>query len=311
MRTRGRGFTDVQHEFDEGGFVRTHILRPTWHFVAAEDIRWILALTSPRVQLLNRSRYRQLGLGQADLDRGSELIVAAVSQGNVRTRRELGAVLEGGGISSAGQRLAYLVMNAELEGLICSGPMRGAQHTYAALDERVASAAKPAADQSLGELTWRFFAGHGPASVKDFTRWSSLTTSDADAGLQLASDRLDRVVVDDEPLWFDPSLGQAPAGGRAALLLPLYDEVILSYRKLNFPVAAGHPQPPGMDRFVGWVLVDGVNVGTWRRTVRGSKVLVESRLTPQLDAARRKAVSEAEIRLADFLEKDLEVVPSG
>jgi hypothetical protein len=48
--------------FDAGHFLRTHVLRPTWHFVAPEDIRWLLALTGPRVHRLNGTIYRQNGV---------------------------------------------------------------------------------------------------------------------------------------------------------------------------------------------------------------------------------------------------------
>jgi len=311
MRTTGRDYADVQREFDAGDFVRTHILRPTWHFVAAADLRWILALTSPRVLQGNRSRCRQLELDQADLDRGCELIVAALTGGRALTRNELGRVLEEAGLPSPGQRLAYLVMTAELEGLICSGPMRGAQHTYAVLDERLPPTPAPTDEAALAELTWRYICGHGPTSVKDFTRWSSLTVATAEAGLRLVADRLERLEIDGQVLWFDPAAGEPAADVSAALLLPLYDEATLSYPQRNFPLAPGHPHPPDGETFIGSVVVDAVNVGTWRRTVKGKKVLVETALAPDLTEPARAAVDDAVARLATFLGKELERVPAG
>ncbi|MET1006455.1 MAG: winged helix DNA-binding domain-containing protein [Propionibacteriaceae bacterium] len=311
MRTTELTYTDVQREFDAGLFIRTHILRPTWHFVAAEDLRWILALTSPRVLQGNRSRCRQLELDQADLDRGCELIVAALSGGRHLTRNELGRVMDAAGLPAPGQRLAYLVMTAELEGLICSGPMRGAQHTYAVLDERLPATPARTEEEALAELTWRYLSGHGPTSLKDFTRWSSLTLASAEAGLASVADRLERLEVDGQVLWFDPAAGEPAADVSEALLLPLYDEATLSYPQLNFPLATGHPHPPDMDTFIGSVVVDAVNVGTWRRTVKGRKVLVETALTPGLSARGRDAVDAAVIRLAGFLGKELERVPMG
>jgi hypothetical protein len=136
MRTSDLSATEVQAEFDRGAFLRTHILRPTWHFVAAEDIRWILELTAPRVQKLNQGIYRQEGLDEATLQRGAALIAEELRGSRYRTRAELAQALAGRGLASERLRLAYIVMNAELEGLICSGPMRGAQQTYALLDER-------------------------------------------------------------------------------------------------------------------------------------------------------------------------------
>jgi hypothetical protein len=316
MRTGGLSHADVQSEFDEGRFVRTHVLRPTWHFVAAEDLRWILAVTSPRVQQINRFRYRQLDLDQHDLDRGSTLILAALAGGRRLTRRELGTELEQGGLAIDGQRLAYLVMNAELEALICSGPMRGAQHTYAATAERLPPSPVPSADAALGELARRFFSGHGPADVKDFSRWSSLTAADAATALELAADRLERVVVGDQLLWAEPSMSVAsrtdPDDRRdpedwpdRALLVPLYDELTLSYPRLGFPLADQHPHPPGTDLFVGSVIHGGLNLGTWRRTVRGRTVEIETTLAPGAGQRARAAVADEVRRLASFLGKEL------
>ena len=177
MRTSGAMAADVQAEFDRGTFLRTHILRPTWHFVAAEDIRWILRVTTPRVQRLNQGIYRQEGLDTATLERGAALITEELRGGRYRTRAELAGVLADGGLASQRLHLAYIVMNAELEGLICSGPIRGAQQTYALLDERAPrSSAASAKTADAAELAYRFFVGHGPASVQDLARWSSLTT---------------------------------------------------------------------------------------------------------------------------------------
>lgn len=305
MRTTGCTYADVQAEFDAGSFVRTHVLRPTWHYLAAEDLAWVQTLTAPRVQQQNRSQGRNLGLSADDLDLGLELIRSALVGGRQLTRRALSDVLVDGGISTEGQRLAYLVMNAELEGVICSGVLRGAQHTYALVSERIPPTPTRSREDALCELTWRFFSGHGPASVADFTRWCSLTRTDARAGLELVGDRLARVEHDGHELWFDPA-GPEPAEQQGALLVPLYDEVTLTYPRINFPIAASHPHPPGSDLFVGSVLVDLVNVGTWRRTVRGSRVRVETALADGLGDDQRAAVAEEVLVLAAFLGRELE-----
>jgi hypothetical protein len=141
----------VQAELDRGHFLRTHILRPTWHFVAAEDIRWILEVTAPRVQKLNRPIYRQEGLDPATLERGLALIVEELKDRPYRTRAELGQAL-----ADQRLRLAYIVMNAELQGVVCSGPMRGRQQTYALLEERVprAAAVKETLRSSRAGSSW-------------------------------------------------------------------------------------------------------------------------------------------------------------
>ena len=296
IRTTGMTYAEVQAEFDAGAFLRTHILRPTWHFVAAADLRWIQAVTAARVQRLNGTVYRQEGLGPDVLDRALKLIMKELTGGVCLTRAELGRVL-----ATEGLPLAYLIMNAELEGVICSGPMRGAQHTYALVSERVSHSA----DGDAGELAYRFFVGHGPASVKDFARWSSLTLTQCNQAVEAAAGRLESEIVDGSTLWFDPA-GPGPANSDRAMLLPIYDELTLSYPKINFGRARQHPHQPGTDRFVGSVIVDKIDVGTWRRTVKGQKLIMELTLAPGVDADQRAAVEAEAARLAGFLGKELQ-----
>lgn len=307
MRTADTTYASVQGEFDAGAFVRTHILRPTWHFVAAADLRWILAATSPRVEQRNAGMYRKLGLDESARGRATEIMVAALAGGHYLTRPELGHRLESAGLSATGQRLAYLVMHAELAGIVCSGPMRGAQHTYALLAERIPPAPSGA---GVAELVRRFFLGHGPASLADFSRWSSLTLRTAQAGLDQVQDQLRRDEVEGVELWSDADAApaaqaiQASVAGRA-WLLPLYDELTLSYPQLNFEVAVGHPHPSGADRFVGSV-IDGVHdVGLWKRTVSGRRVGVSTWLAPGLPPTARAAVDRERSRLAGFLGRTL------
>ena len=310
MRTSGLKVMDAQAEFDRGDFIRTHILRPTWHFVAAEDIRWILEVTAPRVQKLNQTIYRQEHLDPATLDRGLAVIVEELEGGRYRTRAELGQALADRRLVGERLGLAYIVMNAELEGVICSGPMRGAQQTYALLDERVPRSAASARTGDVAELARRFFLGHGPASIQDLARWSSLTISQCRDAVEAIRDRLDCVKVEGVELWYDP---EAPpvSPSADALLLPLYDELTLSYPLINFPQADGHPHAPGEDLFVGSVIIAEANVGTWRRTVRGRKMIMEIALAPDIVTRSRGLVEAAASRLATFAGKQLELTISG
>jgi hypothetical protein len=196
MRTRASTYADVLAAFDEGRILRTHMLRTTWHFAAPEDIRWLLATTSTRVLTAFGSNFRQHGLDEPARRRIGDLVVDMLSGGTHLTRKEIGAGLIRRGVPAAGQRLAYIVMSAELDGLICSGPMREAQHTYAVLEERVPPMPGREPEEALAELAFRFFSGHGPADLKDFTRWSSLTVATAKTAVAAAGDRLSSMEVD-------------------------------------------------------------------------------------------------------------------
>jgi hypothetical protein len=305
LRSAAGSEAEVRAAFDRGEFLRTHVLRPTWHLAAAEDIGWLLAVTAPRVQRLNGTMYRQQGLDQAALDRAAATITDALAGGAELTRAELGGLL-----GTSGVRLAYQVMNAELEGLVVSGAMRGAQHTYALLAERVPADRRRSGD--LAELAYRFYAGHGPASEPDLARWATLTRRQAAEAIEAAAGRLTSLEVDGERLWRAPDAPEPPAElAYGALLLPLYDELTLSYPAINFPDAERHPHPAGEDRFVGSVVVGDRNAGLWRRTVQGGTVIVEVTLAPGLPPAQYEAVRTAAAELAGFLDRRLELTITG
>lgn len=310
MRSKDVTYSSVRAALDRGDIVRTHILRPTWHFVAPEDLRWILALTSHRVERSMGARHRQLGLDDTPLlHRALDLLPELLRGRRYLTRKEIGAEFAARtGLPESGEQLGHTLLLAELRGVICSGPVKGKQHSYALVDEVVPATRERDPHEALVELVRRFFAGHGPASVKDLTRWSSLTVADTKAALADVAADLEHVDVDGTTLWFDPSVPSRTTRRETAFLLPVYDEAVLTYPALTFPTAHAHPHADSNDPFWAPVIVDRGNVGLWKRTVTPTGVRVETRLAPGLDAMQRKAVRLAAQRMADFLERELDYV---
>jgi hypothetical protein len=311
VRSHSATFAAVKREYDQGAFLRVHILRPTWHFVAPEDLRWILAITSPRVIPRMAARHRQLGLDDPRVvNRALDALAELLRGGSHRTRREIGAAFAPRrGLPRAGQQLGHLLLLAELKGLICSGPMKGVHHSYALADEVVTPSSQPDPEEARMRLVHRFFAGHGPASVRDFTRWSSLTAAAAGAALSELGSSLERCEIEGEAHWFDPA-AIAPRARRvpAAHLLPVYDEAVLSYRATGFPLAPAHPGAMHSDPFWAPVIAAERNVGLWKRALTKTSVRVTVRLSSALGAGPRRAVAIAARRLAEFLERELEYV---
>ncbi len=297
-------YAGVREAFDHGEFLRTHILRPTWHLVLPEDLRWILALTAPRVEVAIAARTRQLGLDDPTIvDRTVGVLTGVLSGRTYLTRTEIssqfGALT---GLPAPGEPLGHLLMLAELRGIICSGPIKGVQHSYALVDELVPPAPHIERDEAVARLARRFFAGHGPASIADFTRWSSLTAADTRRALVEVEAHLEQVVADGVDLWFDPTtMPRTDRSAPEAWLFPIYDEIVLSYRSPTFPAASDHPYPDRTDPFFARVVYRGVNVGVWKRSGQRGRVSVHTQLAPSLDAAARLAVTAAARRLAHFL----------
>src|SRR4029077_8441410 len=202
QRTHKTTDAAIDRLFDEGAILRTHMLRPTWHFVLPEDIAWLLALTGPRVRSGLVARYRGLELDDKVAARAEALFTEALVGGRHLTRGQLGEVLSARRISPAGQRLPHLIMHAELDALIASGPRRGKQFTYALLEERAPKSRALDRDEAVAELTLRYFQSHGPAQIQDFVWWSGLRMADARAGIAIAGKTLERRVIDGKDYWF-------------------------------------------------------------------------------------------------------------
>jgi hypothetical protein len=310
QRTTGADDATVQRLVDDGAILRTHALRPTWHFLAADDIVWIQELTGPRVHQFNAYYYRRLGIDDDTATKTNALIADAVAGGAHKTRRELAPLLAAAGFPSSGQGLAYVVMRAELDGVIANGPMRGKQHTYALLSERAPRAERLGREAALAELTWRFFSTHGPATVKDFAWWSSLTVAQIKEGLGLVGDRLASTVVDGKTLWFDPSGAVEPVPG--VRMLQGFDEYVVAYSdtKFAFNVAGAEPTPGRYTDNMMFhpVVVDSQVVGYWRRIPKGKGLAVEVDVfAVPLTAAQRRALDAELQRHAAFATVPVEV----
>lgn len=295
---------DVERAFAEGRILRTHVLRPTWHFVLPADIRWMLELTGPRVHAMNAYYCRQAGLDAAVLRKCTNAVVKALEGGRQRTRKELETRLAQAGIVATGMRLAYILMHAELNGVICSGALKGKQHTYALLDERAKPAPKLSRDEALAELARRYFTSHGPATVKDFRWWSSLSLAEIKTGLALVGSQLEQQAIDGVTYWFAAGAPASKPPSPTVHLLQGYDEYIVGYSESKYVLdVAGAARWTAQDRptFNLVVVLDSQVAGFWKRTVTKEALVIHAALTSPFDAVELRALDAAAKRHADFL----------
>ena len=302
MRARGLADADVERAFAEGRILRTHILRPTWHFVLPADIRWMLELTGPRVHAKNAFMYRQVDADADVLRKARRVIVRALGDGRHLTRRKIESLFLDAGITATGFRTAYLLMHAELDGIICSGAPSGRQQTYALLDERAPAARSMARDDALAELTRRYFRSHGPATIKDLSWWSSLTLADIRRGLAMVDGELRRDDIAGVAYWSSASAAAEVSSSPTVRLLQGYDEYIVGYSESKHILA-----PPVIGRserralFTGVVLVDGRVAGHWRRAPKVGDLIIEAALFAPLDRAHARALDAETERYGRFL----------
>ena len=301
MRTGGATDADLEREFDSGAILRTHVLRPTWHFVDPADIRWMLALTGPAVMKRMAVYDRRLELDEKLFRQSHAVLSKALRDGDYLTRPELRGALESKvgplGTGFAGnQRMAHLMMRAELEGLICSGPRRNKQFTYALLDGRAPSAASKDPDEALIDLTRLYFRTRSPATPQDFSWWSGLSVAEAKRGIDMAGAELKPIRIDDVQYWVH---GEVPSRPKpSALLLPNYDEFFIGYRDrsaIGLRLKSARMVTGGSALVAYVIAVDGQLVGAWKRSLGRDAIKLDVNLLDRLTSAEEKRVL-AEVR---------------
>jgi hypothetical protein len=312
LALRCSGATDsvVEQAITDGRIVRTHVLRPTWHFVDPSDIRWMLRLTAQRVIARMAPYSRQLELDADTFRRSNAAVTRALRDGRQVTRKELDDVLKRERIRTETPRLAHLLMRAELDGIACSGARRGKQFTYSLLEERIPSAPSMDRDEALLELTRRYFSTRGPATAQDFAWWSGLTVGDAKRGIDIAGAELQREEIDGTSYWLTESV-VLPGGVRTAHLLPNYDEYFIGYRDRGAIlelVRAGKPKATLSGLTAHVIAVDGQIVGGWKRALKRNGVAVELNPVIPLNGSQRKAISIAVERYGAFLGLPVDIV---
>ncbi len=295
QRAKGTTAATVDAAFTEGTILRTHVMRPTWHFVAPADARWLLELTGPRVQQQNQYGYKQVGLTAAKLAKTDMLLADELRGGQHLTRDELAKRLPGK------LAMTHVMMHAELERVVISGPRRGKQFTYALFDERVPKDPVPflSRDHALAHLAERYVTGHGPAQVEDLAWWSGLTTKDARRGLEAAGLRVHEV---GSCRYYMAPLRASALPVPTVHLLPNYDECLVAFadrsdardprvKDMKVSVLSGH-----------FVLSNGKLIGGWRRGHATKKALViHATLLAKPTREELDAMNAAAAKLGRFL----------
>lgn len=283
--------------YDRGEILRTHVLRPTWHFVPAEDVGWMQGLTADRVRSQDRNNARRTGVDEGMVSACLRVFGTVLAGGHAMTRAELKDALTAAGVQVLGPQLGHVTLRAELDGLLTSGPVRGRSPTFVLLEERVTRPRELDGDEALAELTRRYFRSHGPAAERDFAWWSGLPLSQVRRGLDAAGTALCCAEVDDVTYWFDPAAADAVAAP-GALLLSTFDEYLVAYRQTREVAYQEQPtRSTNPNTFQQPVLVDGQVVGTWRRGTGPDTHRVRLSVSES-----HRALAEAEVeRYAAFL----------
>jgi hypothetical protein len=287
---------DIEKDFSEGRIIRTHILRPTWHFVTAQDIRWLLKLSAPRVHAMNAYMYRKLELDAAVFKRCNDILSKTLQGHRQLTRSALNQEFKKNKIIAKGHRLSYIMMQAELEGIICSGARNGKQFTYALLEERIPiTYDEKSKEEALAELTSRYFRSKGPATIKDFSNWSGLTISACKKGMAMVRESFIKEEINETNFFFSPDSPSRQLQFQKLYLLPGYDELFSGYKESRnvFMEYSNSLNPKPVFRFDNAILYDGQIIGTWKRTIQRKTIDIEYDFFEPPDSNQWNAFSQA------------------
>lgn len=302
------GSTDqsVETAFNNGEILRTHVLRPTWHFVKAEDISWMLSLSAPQIKAATNARHKQLGFNADIFAKCNKIIVKNLANSNFMTRKELMAELEKAGIATDEYRSGHLMLQAELEGLVCSGPRKGKELTYALLDERVAKKINLTKEEALGTLAKRYFTSHSPATFHDFLWWSGLYTADARTALELVKPMFVSEKIGEQTYYFNPSFSVPGNSEASVFLLPAFDEFLISYKDRSASLTFKHNNKAVSNNgiFRPIVVVNGTVTGIWKRTFNKEKVVMEASFFEKQWKEQMQMIEKAAVNFGKFVEKE-------
>lgn len=301
----------IEDAFNQGEIIRTHVMRPTWHFVSADDIYWMLELTAPQIRAVLNSRHRELGITEYLVNKCYLVIEEAInsSEHQALSREELLQKLDQAGIPTDLQRASHFMLRAEIDGIVCSGPVKAKKQTYALLSKRVPVRKTLTKDEALARLATSYFRSHGPATVADFSWWSGLSVTEARKGLETIKKDLTPMKIASETYWHSPSITETKKLNDSVCLLPAYDEFLISYKDRSASITSEDHKKAissnGIFRPV--ILVDGQISGLWKKNITKGRIMIKTEYFRPHNPTEQQAIAKAVASFGNFTEKKTEL----
>lgn len=309
---RLRNSTDklIESAIDQSEIIRTHLMRPTWHFVSSEDIYWMLALTAPHVKAFLKSRDKVLEITENIYEKSNTIIENALQGSKHLFREELVNGLEQANIATDNNRASHLLLRAELDGIICNGKIINNKITYGLLSDRVARTKTLTRDEALSQLAIKYFTSHCPATLQDFVWWSSLSVNESKHALEMIKSKLVSETIDNQTYWLTDSFSIPKLNKDSVCLLPAYDEFIISYkdRTASLPLEIFNKAVSNNGIFRPTIVINGQVRGLWKRTIKKDKIILETEFFQPVSKTTINLIEKAVIQFGNFMNKKVEMV---
>jgi len=293
----------INAAIDSAEIIRTHLLRPTWHFVSADDIYWMVDLTAPGILSSMKGRNKQLELTGAILKKSFAIIEKSLKDANHLTRKDLVNELNKAKIVTNENRSSHILFHAELEGIICSGKMKDKLPTYALLNERIKKPAPLKKEEALYKLACKYFESHCPATFQDFVWWSGLSMTDGRKALELIKSNFVSEKKDSKEYWFPRSFSFPKKSKESVFLLPAFDEFLISYKDRSAVIHSDHREKTFSSNGIFWpvILVNGRAVGIWKREIKKNQLIISCGIFDKKNKVSKELLEKATRELGYFL----------
>jgi hypothetical protein len=313
VRLKGSKEPAINKAIDSGEIIRTHLLRPTWHFSSSGDVSWLLELTAAQIKASAKSRDKQLGLTDSIFRKSNNIIEKSLRNGDHLTREELVSQLISANIDVGENRASHLLLRAEMEGIICSGRLKDDKQTYVLLPLWIPKTKSFYRDEALKELARRYFTSHGPATLQDFNWWSGLSSSDSKLALELNKADLHSEVIENQSYWFADSSILPKKDPDEIYLLPAYDEFLISYRDRSASLPSSNQSKAVSNNgiFYPTIVKSGRILGTWKHSANRERVILEMNIFDKHDPGKELDFTEAAARYAKFINKEVKTIRTG
>jgi hypothetical protein len=305
MRTTEPSLANVREAIDSARIVRLHIMRPTWHLVAAEDVRWMLSTNSKRLRATYMSYWgKRFEIGESDIARFHDVGARVLCGTDGLTMQEVTASLNDAGEGWNIDQVKMMLTVGEVEGFICNGRQRGRRNTYSLLDERVPAVAEIPREEALTRLATAYFRSHSPASKEDFEWWSGLSVTEVRAAMEAIKGELIADRYDGQKLFVHTSLAEGGKVDEEVHLLPPYDEYLIAYRDRSHVLDPTHTAKAhnGFGIFHPVILHRGRIVGNWKKRTTKGGTKIETTFFDKTPEPPKRQVREAIERYLTFLQ---------
>ncbi|WP_163409339.1 winged helix DNA-binding domain-containing protein [Flavobacterium ajazii] len=297
---------EIEVAINSGKIIRTHILRPTWHLVAAEDIYWMLDVSGPQVKRIILAETKKYGCDEKEFDKINSAIEKILAGNNHLTREEIIQELNVKKFSDDYKLSPVLIMMyAELDGVVCNGRMKGKKMTYALLEERVPKPkTKLTREEALAKLAQRYFESRGPATLADFSHWSGFSTTICRFAINAVLLQLNTITTDNQQYWLGKDHPNPDNFSESVHFLAAFDEYLISYKNRESSILLEH-QPKAFTKngiFKPTIVENGKVIGTWKRTIKKDHVKIETDFFNQTEMSKKQILFEGIKSFKNYLE---------